>query len=177
MEKENNKKIPDDSLVIMVGIPGSGKSTLAKEIAYDVNEIVSTDKIRGEINGSEASQSNANDVFKEFHRRIEEKLKNGELAIADATSIQEYSRHNLYNIAQKYSRPISIIIMNISLEQCLAQNNKRERKVPEDVIKRMFNDLKIEYEKIREEAKILPDARVYDIVSTKKEKDDDQRVI
>lgn len=75
MEDRNKKKIPEDSLVIMVGIPGSGKSTLAKKIVKDESQIVSTDKIRGEINGNEAEQSNASEVFNEYHRRIDEKLK------------------------------------------------------------------------------------------------------
>ena len=61
--------------------------------------------------------------------------------------------------------------MNISLEQCLAQNNKRDRKVPEEVIKKMFNELKNEYEKIKEEVQLLPDAKVYDIISPKKERE------
>ena len=164
-------KIPEDSLVIMVGIPGSGKSTIAKKIANNETQIISTDKIRGEINGSEESQSNTKEVFNEYHRRIDENLKNGELTIADATSIQDYARQNLYTIAQKYNRPIRIIIMNISLEQSLAQNNKRDRKVLEEVIKKMFNELKNEYEKIKEEVKLLPDAKVYDIISQKKERE------
>ena len=146
-------------------------STLAKKIVKDESQIVSTDKIRGEINGNEAEQSNASEVFNEYHRRIDEKLKNGELVIADATSIQEFARQNLYKIAEKYNRPIRIIIMNMGLEQCLRQNKNRNRQVPEDVIRNMFESLKSEYKKIEEEVKMLPDAKVYDIMSLEKEQE------
>lgn len=168
-DTDNEKIIPNDALVIMVGIPGSGKSTLAKKIAKDENEIISTDEIRGEINGDESDQSNVVEVFEEYHRRIEERLKNGQLAIADATSIIDFSRQNLYDIAKKYNRPIRIIIMNIPLNQCLRQNKNRARKVPKEVIISMYNNLKKEYNKIAEEIKILPDAKVYDVMSLENE--------
>lgn len=93
------------------------------------------------------------------------------MVIADATYIQEFARQNLYKIAEKYNRPIRIIIMNMGLEQCLRQNKNRNRQVPEDVIRNMFESLKSEYKKIEEEVKMLPDAKVYDIMSLEKEQE------
>ena len=65
----------------------------------------------------------------------------------------------MYEIAKKYNRPIRIVVMNVPLRQILEQNSKRERKVPEEVIKKMFKNLAEQIEEISEEVRQLPDAK------------------
>ena len=155
--------IPEDSLVILVGVAGSGKSYLAKKLAKDDNEIISSDEIRKEINGDESDQRNASMVFEEFHKRIEERLQSGKMTIADATSLEAFARKNLYDIATKYGRPIRVVIMNVPLIQIKKQNQQRKRNVPEYVIDKMFSDLEKEYDKIHSEVENMPDAMACDV--------------
>ena len=169
---KNKPNIPNNSLIILVGVPGSGKSTLAEKISFgDKKMIVSSDDIRAEINGNELNQDNATQVFDIFYKRIEERLKKGERVIADSTGIDDFSREILYDLAKKYNRPIRIVRMNISLEESLLQNEGREKRVPKEVIIRRFNKLKREYSKIDKEVHELPNAEVYDIIKLPKERE------
>lgn len=174
---KNKINIPNDSLMILVGVPGSGKSTLAEKIASgDKKMIVSSDDIRNEINGDELNQSNATQVFDIFYERIEERLKKGEKVIADSTGIDDFSRKILYDLAKKYNRPIRIVRMNIFLEDCLRQNAGRNKRVPEEVLIRRFDKLKREYSKIDREVDELTNAEVYDIIKLEMEREEKIRL-
>ena len=71
-------------LIVLCGLSASGKSTIGREIANENNcVIISPDNIRGEIcEGGVIDQSKNDEVFKIFHRRIKDNLKNGNNVIA-----------------------------------------------------------------------------------------------
>ena len=63
-------------LIILCGLSASGKSTLAKELQEKRNaNLVSSDGIRAELSFYE-DQSRNDEVFRIFHRRIADSLKN-----------------------------------------------------------------------------------------------------
>ena len=126
----------ENKLYILVGISGSGKSTIAKEMLGDTAVIVSTDKIREEVNGSEADQSNAELVFELFHSRIRGALEEGKDVIADATHIGPRARAGTLQAAAGLSCKKIALVVDTPLEQCLRQNQIRDRHVPEEVIRR-----------------------------------------
>lgn len=163
MSKNTKYDIPNDALVILVGTPRSGKLELAKKIAGNEDDIISSSQIRKNMVGNEVDQAHNSDVFVEFCRRIEEKVKKGKLAIADATSIFYASRKKLYTLAQKYNRPIRVVIMNVTLEEILEQNLKRTRMIPEETLINMYEQLGERYRKIQNEVKKIPNAKVCDV--------------
>ena len=55
-------KIPELSLVLLIGASGSGKSTFAKK-HFGKHEVVSSDVCRGIVSNDENSQSATNDAF------------------------------------------------------------------------------------------------------------------
>lgn len=126
-------KIPSDALVVMMGPAGSGKSTFAAA-NFTKSEIVSSDDLRHEITGDATDQSANEDVFARFHACISERLKASKLTVADATNVTGHARKRLYDIAAKYTKPVVILMMTTTPEQCLQRNANRTRKVPEDVI-------------------------------------------
>ena len=162
-DKSLNKKrfkIPNNSLVIIVGIPGSGKSILAEKIAKRKGVIVSANRIRSYISGDKYSQENDELVFKEFHKKINEYLEQNKLVVADATSI-------------KNKRPIRVLVLNIPLKTVL-NNPSSTSKISKEVICKMYHNMEVAYEYINKEIKSLRksgvDIKACDIVIKNKDK-------
>ena len=142
--------LPDDQIklgsnfIILVGPPGSGKSSFAKEIA-DTDAswvIVSPDVIREEVNKDASDQSNSIEVFRIVYENLERYLDDGYNVIYDATNCRSIYRIKILNAIKKYANKIVCLVSSASMSDCLAQNNKRSRVVPEDVIERMYFTLK-----------------------------------
>ena len=129
-----------NKLTIMVGLSASGKSTIANKIAKETDAIIiSTDSIRGEL-GDVIDQSNNEEVFKIFHKRIKEGLLNGQNVIADATNISIKSRRALLENVKKIDCIKEAYIIPKPYEKCIEDNIYKEYPVPHHVIiKQMMN--------------------------------------
>lgn len=126
-------------LYIMCGLPGSGKSTFAKELAEKENAIiVSTDSIRQEFYGNEEIQGDTEKVFKKAYIDILNNLNRNNNVIFDATNINFKSRIDIVKRYKKYADKIICVFRATPYEVCLERNSKRDRKVPEQVIRRMY---------------------------------------
>ena len=124
---------------MMIGLPASGKSTIAREIAEKENAVViSTDKLRKELLNDENSQADNNLIFKEAEKRLKENINNGNNVIFDATNINYKKRRDWLNRFNKYNVEKIAILVATPYEECLERNAKRKRKVPEEVITRMY---------------------------------------
>ncbi len=124
---------------MMIGLPASGKSTIAKEIAKKENAvIISTDDLRQELLNDVNSQENNNLIFGEAERRLKANIEAGRNVIFDATNINYKKRRDWLNRFNKYAVKKIGILVATPYEECLERNAWRERKVPEEVIKRMY---------------------------------------
>lgn len=63
-------KIPNNAVILLVGVPGYGKSTLAKNSFKENAIIVSSDECRKEICGNEEDQSVTKEAFELFYKKI-----------------------------------------------------------------------------------------------------------
>lgn len=126
------------TVYILVGAPASGKSTYAKEYLSHT-KIVSTDAIRKELYGDESIQGNGNKVFSFAYARMRAAAKSGIDVTFDATSMTVSARKRIMEKA-----PIGTKFVAIVFERCeetlLENNNKRDRHVPEFVIKKMLSN-------------------------------------
>ena len=133
-------------LYLMVGEPGSGKSTFLKNYQKKVGGvIVSRDEIRfGLLGKNDSYFSKENTVFDKYIESIQNALKNNEIVFADATHISEGSRMKVLNRLDLTDVEVRPIVIETSLTTCLANNSTREglQRVPDQVIKRMFNQFK-----------------------------------
>lgn len=128
-------------LFLMIGLPASGKSTLAEQISKSEDaEIVSSDNIRKELYGDENIQGDNNKVFRILQERIINGLKNNKNMIYDATNISYKTRIAFLQRLNKLEVEKIAIMVATPYEDCLIRNSQRERKVPEEVIKRMYNN-------------------------------------
>lgn len=132
--------------IMMVGLPASGKSYYAN-IYKDTYEAVihSSDKTRADIFESESVQDDNKKVFEILHGKIIEDLKNGKSVIYDATNIHYKRRMSFLSELNKIKQEIYKICLFIATpyNDCLKQNEKRDREVPPYVIERMYKNIYI----------------------------------
>ena len=131
------------ALVMMIGAPASGKSTLAKDIVNycDNYTIVCPDDIRQEILGDVNDQSKNNEIFNVVYARINRYLKEYKNVVYDGTNCRLYHRKKAIQICKPYFKSLIGICMSTSLDECIDRNFKRDRNVPEDVIRTMHKSL------------------------------------
>lgn len=127
------------TFLMLVGLPCSGKSTMAIEYAeiYDAN-IHSSDALREELLGDINDQTNNELVFQTLHKRIKDDLRNGKSCIYDACQVSYKSRMSFLQQLNNIPCEKICVLMATPYEECLERSQKRERKVPEHVIKRMY---------------------------------------
>ena len=128
----------------MIGLPGSGKSHHAKLLS-DVHQAVihSSDDLREELFG-DVNECNKNDkLFRELHKRIKKDLSEGKSVIYDATNISYKKRRAFLQEINRYNCFKQCFLVATPYEECLEYNKKRDRKVPEHVIKKMYKSIQI----------------------------------
>lgn len=127
----------------MIGPAGSGKSTHAKQLVDKglASSIVSTDAIRQELYGSENEQSGGGQVFDLAEKRIREALGRQENVVIDATNLNRKSRARFVKAAKDNNASVHAMCVDISEKSAKAQNQMRDRKVPEWVIEDQFKKL------------------------------------
>lgn len=124
---------------IMIGVPGSGKSTIAKEIAEKYNaKILSSDKIREELFGSEDCQSKGWLVFSTLYSRAREYLMKNENIIIDATSINRKARKQIFSNLKDFDFEKIAIVKEVPIEVAKERNKSRDRVVPDAVIENFY---------------------------------------
>lgn len=134
---------------IGVGPSGSGKSTFFNNIFRNLNHTyLSADAIRKELTGDAASQEKNYEVFKLlFNRFLEAIARKDEIIIIDNTSLTYKDRKNFYDIIEQSGLIIGktcfivLVAFKTIYSECIKRNNSRERKVPEEVIKKQFSKL------------------------------------
>lgn len=139
-----------NKLIMLVGIPGSGKSTFADAMKAGSSDtiIVSSDEIRRSVMGDENDQSRNQEVFKFVRDLTVKALRKRNDVIVDACNISEKRRASfLHNVRSEvgFEFEANCYILATPIQICMNRNAKRERKVPNDVIRRMLLDFEIPY--------------------------------
>ena len=126
-------------LIVLVGIPGSGKSTYAEGymISHPNTTYLSSDKIRKEIWGNEATQGDNNEVFSLMQSRAIEALNNGKNVLYDATNITRKDRSYIISACPKFVK-IEAHVIWAPIEVCIERDANRERTVGKEVIDKML---------------------------------------
>ena len=148
------------TLILLIGPPGSGKTTYAKKYIAEHNNTIhlSSDKIRAELWGNEATQGDNNEVFSLMQSRAIEALNNGQSVVYDATNITRKDRAYIISLCPKFVK-IEAHVVWAPIETCIERDAVRERTVGKEVIDRMLKRFQAPFydESIDEIKVIAPD--------------------
>ena len=120
-----NIRIPNLSLVVLIGPSGSGKSTFARR-QFLPTEVLSSDYYRGLVSDDENNQAATNDAFDVLHYVAGKRLARGNLTVIDATNVQKEARRPLVSLARKYHCLPVAIVLNMPEDVCHERNRDRE---------------------------------------------------
>ncbi len=118
-------KLPEVSLVLLMGVSGSGKSTFARK-HFLPSEVVSSDACRAIVSDDENSLAATKDAFDLLYYIVGKRLKNGLLTVVDATNVQPASRKGLVQLAKSYHVLPSLIVLDMPMRLCEDRNALRE---------------------------------------------------
>lgn len=135
-------KVPELSLVVLIGVSGSGKSTFAKK-HFKRTEILSSDECRALVSDDENSQSATNDAFDVLYYIAGKRLKSGLLTVIDATNVQKESRKGLIELGRTYHCLPVAIVLDLPEKVCEERNQSRpDRNFGGHVIRQQNQQLK-----------------------------------
>jgi protein phosphatase len=135
-------RIPDISLVVLVGVSGCGKSTFARK-HFLPTEVLSSDFFRGMVRDDEMDQTGTADAFDVLHFVARKRLRAGRLTVVDATNVQPAARKPLVALAREcHAIPVAIVL-NLPERVCSDRNRARtDRQVPPHVIPQQHAQLR-----------------------------------
>lgn len=133
------------NFIMLVGLPGAGKTHMAQQLAKNYNTVVlSSDDIRREIYGNEATQGIHDEVFGLMNKRTADCLRNGMNVIYDATNLRRKNRKHLLSVLPKECNKKAYIVW-ARYETCLERDAHRKRSVGKEVIDRMIKNFQVPY--------------------------------
>lgn len=136
------KKITSVEIIMTKGLPASGKSTWAKDIV-DRNigkyKRVSKDSLRLMLDNNKWSKDNERFVLNLRDTIVVETLSKGLNIIVDDTNLAPVHEIRLRELAKECSAQFTIKeFTDVSLEECIKRDQKRENYVGEKVIRDMY---------------------------------------
>jgi protein phosphatase len=135
-------RIPELSLVVLVGASGCGKSTFARR-HFLPTEVLSSDFFRAMVRDDETDQGATADAFDVLHFVARRRLRAGRIVVVDATSVQPASRKALVALARECHVFAVAIVLNVPERVCLERNRARtDRQVPPHVIPQQVSQLR-----------------------------------
>ncbi len=135
-------KIPELSLVVLIGASGSGKSSFARRL-FKTTEILSSDFCRGLVSDDENDQAASNDAFDVLHYIARKRLARGQLTVIDATNVEPIARKQLVEIAREFHALPVAIVLNLPEKVCQERNASRpDRQFGPHVVRRQVGSLR-----------------------------------
>ena len=138
----NTLKIPEISLILLVGASSSGKSTFARA-HFLPTEVISSDNCRALISDDENNLSVTKEAFEVVYFLAKKRLELGKLVVIDALNIRKDDRSKLVQLAKdNYALAVAMVLDNpikILLER---HENRTDRNFPKSVIDKQYNDYK-----------------------------------
>src|ERR1700704_4518061 len=128
------------TVVLGIGLPGSGKSSWFKR--HNIRPL-SSDLLR-ELLFDDATEQRFQDlVFSNLRSMLKARLVSRRpVNYVDATNLTPHDRHSWIKLAKDYGYDVQGLYFDVPVEVCLERNQKRERVVAEDIMRKMAAKLK-----------------------------------
>ncbi len=126
--------------MLAIGLPGSGKSSWFKR--HNITPL-SSDLLRSLLFDDANEQRFQDLVFSNLRSLLKARLiARRPLNYVDATNLTPHDRQGWIKMAKDYGYEVQAVFFDVPLEVCLQRNQKRQRVVGEDVMRRMAGKLK-----------------------------------
>src|SRR5216683_1526130 len=133
-------RVPRGTVVLAIGLPGSGKSSWFKR--HDVTPL-SSDLLRSLLFDDPKEQRFQDLVFSNLRSMLKARLiASRPMNYVDATNLTPHDRHSWIKLAKDYGYDVQGVYFDVPVEVCLERNQKRERVVADDVMRRMAAKLR-----------------------------------
>jgi len=131
---------PKGVVVLAIGLPGSGKSSWFKR--HNVVPL-SSDMVRSLLFDDVREQRFQDLVFSNLRSMLKARLiAKRPMNYVDATNLTPQERQHWIKLAKDYQYEVQAVFFDVPLEVCLERHQRRDRVVPEDVMRRMAAKLK-----------------------------------
>ena len=117
-------KLPEPSLIALVGVSGSGKTSFASR-HFRPTEVVSSDHCRGLVSDDPNEQGVNDQAFRVVHAIVQSRLELGKLVVVDATHVQPEGRAPLVELARANDLFAVAVVLDIPLRVCEDRNAAR----------------------------------------------------
>jgi predicted kinase len=127
-------------VVLAIGLPGSGKSSWFKR-----NNIspLSSDLVRSLLFDDPNEQRFQDLVFSNLRSMLRARLiARRPMNYLDATNLTPHDRHSWIKLAKDSGYEVQALYFDVPLDVCLERNQRRQRVVQEDVMRKMAGKLK-----------------------------------
>jgi predicted kinase len=127
-------------VVLAIGLPGSGKSSWFKR--HNITPL-SSDLLRALLFDDPTEQRFQDLIFSNLRSMLKARLiARRPINYVDATNLSPHERSGWIKLAKDYSYEVQAVFFDVPVEVCMARNQRRERKVPEEAMRRMAGKLK-----------------------------------
>jgi predicted kinase len=128
------------AVVLSIGLPGSGKSTWFKR--HNILPL-SSDMVRILLFDDVTEQRYQDLVFSTLRSMLRARLlARRPWNYVDATNLSPHERRSWVKLAHDFGYEAHAVFFDVPAEVCIERNRRRERNVPEDVMRRMANKLR-----------------------------------
>ena len=126
--------------MLAIGLPGSGKSSWFKR--HNITPL-SSDMLRALLFDDPTEQRFQDLIFSNLRSMLKARLiARRPMNYVDATNLSPHERNGWIKLAKDYGYEVQAVFFDVPVEVCLDRNRRRERKVPEDAMRRMAGKLK-----------------------------------
>ncbi|PKK89267.1 MAG: polynucleotide kinase-phosphatase [Candidatus Wallbacteria bacterium HGW-Wallbacteria-1] len=144
-----NIRIPNLSLVILIGPSGSGKSTFALK-HFKVTEVLSSDYCRAMVSDDETNQTVTREAFELLHFIIRKRLALGKMTVIDATNVKPDDRKPLVELAREYHCLPVAMVFDLPQRVCMERNrNRDDRNFGGHVIRQQRSNMQRDLRKLK----------------------------
>jgi predicted kinase len=128
------------AVVLAIGLPGSGKSSWFKR--HNITPL-SSDMLRAILFDDPSEQRYQDLVFSNLRSMLKARLiARRPLSYVDATNLTPHERHGWIKLAKDFGYEAQAVFFDVPVEVCMERNARRQRTVPEDVMRRKAEQLR-----------------------------------
>lgn len=135
-------KLPEISLVLLVGPSSTGKSTFARKY-FSPTEVLSSDNCRALVSDDENDLNATDDAFEVLRLIAAKRLKRGKLTVVDALNLRKEDRAKMVQLAKDNYALAAAIVLETPIRTLFDRHTSREdRNFGRTVLEKQYEDMR-----------------------------------